>query len=161
MAVSNFEDRIVLATGNKSELSVGYTTLYGDLVGGLAVLGDVLKRDVYRLARHANRDGERIPAAVIAKPPSAELAPDQLDTDSLPEYDTLDLVLAAAIERHSAGEELQPPIGTDEDTVRWVLRALDGAEYKRRQAPIVLRTSSKAFGTGRRIPIVQRGGWGL
>ena len=117
MAVSNFEDRIVLATGNKSELSVGYTTLYGDLVGGLAVLGDVLKRDVYALARASNRDAPRVPATTIDKPPSAELAPDQLDSDSLPEYPVLDQVLEQAIERGVAGADIRAPAGAGDDTV--------------------------------------------
>ncbi len=160
MAVSNYEGRIVLGTGNKSELSVGYTTLYGDLVGGLAVIGDVLKRDVYRLARHANRDAERVPLHTIEKPPSAELAPGQLDSDSLPPYPVLDEILEQAIERGRPLDEIQPPPGADADTVRWVLRQLDLNEYKRRQAPLVLRVSAKAFGTGRRLPIVHRSGWG-
>ncbi len=160
MAVSNYEGRIVLGTGNKSELSVGYTTLYGDLVGGLAVIGDVLKRDVYRLARHANRDGERVPLHTIEKPPSAELAPGQLDSDSLPPYPVLDEILEQAIEQGRPLDEIQPPPGADADTVRWVLRQLDLNEYKRRQAPLVLRVSAKAFGTGRRLPIVHRSGWG-
>jgi NAD+ synthetase len=161
MAISNFENRIVLATGNKSELSVGYTTLYGDLIGGLAVLGDVLKRDVYALARNANRDGVRIPENAIEKPPSAELAPDQLDSDSLPPYDVLDQVLSDAIERRIEPGGIQAPTGSRPDDVAWVLGALDRTEYKRRQAPLVLRVSAKAFGTGRRIPIVHRSGWGL
>ncbi len=160
MAVSNYEGRIVLGTGNKSELSVGYTTLYGDLVGGLAVIGDVLKRDVYRLARYANRDGERVPLHTIEKPPSAELAPGQLDSDSLPPYPVLDEILEQAIEQGRPIDEIQPPSGADADTVRWVLRQLDLNEYKRRQAPLVLRVSAKAFGTGRRLPIVHRSGWG-
>jgi NAD+ synthase (glutamine-hydrolysing) len=158
MAVSNYEGRIVLATGNKSELSVGYTTLYGDLVGGLAVLGDVLKRDVYRLARHANRDGERVPWHTIEKPPSAELAPGQLDTDALPPYDVLDEILGQAIELGRPAHEIEPPTGANAEMVAWVLRQLDRAEYKRRQAPLVLRVSTKAFGTGRRLPIVHRSG---
>ncbi len=160
MAVSNYEGRIVLGTGNKSELSVGYTTLYGDLVGGLAVIGDVLKRDVYRLAHHANRDAERVPLHTIEKPPSAELAPGQLDSDSLPPYPVLDEILEQAIEQGRPIDEIQPPPGADADTVRWVLRQLDLNEYKRRQAPLVLRVSAKAFGTGRRLPIVHQSGWG-
>ncbi len=160
MSVSNHEGCIVLATGNKSELSVGYTTLYGDLVGGLAVIGDVFKRDVYRLARHANRDGVRIPTNAIEKPPSAELAPGQRDTDTLPPYDVLDDILSQVIEaRHPADEIVLPPGGAPEN-VRWVLAQLDRSEYKRRQAPIVLRVSGKAFGSGRRIPIVHRSRWG-
>jgi NAD+ synthase (glutamine-hydrolysing) len=161
MAVSNFEDRIVLATGNKSELSMGYTTLYGDLVGGLAVLGDVLKGDVYRIARNANRERPSIPVGSIEKPPSAELAPDQLDSDSLPPYDALDAILTQAIERGVAGDRIEPPAGTDAATVGWVLRQLDRNEYKRRQAPVVLRVSPKAFGTGRRLPIVHKASWGV
>jgi NAD+ synthase (glutamine-hydrolysing) len=161
MAISNAEGRLVLATGNKSELSVGYTTLYGDLVGGLAVIGDVLKGDVYRLARHANRESERIPPGSIEKPPSAELAAGQVDSDSLPPYPILDAILRQAIEEGRAGDAIEPPPGATADTVRWVLRQLDAAEYKRRQAPIVLRVSRKAFGTGRRVPIVHRSGWGI
>jgi NAD+ synthase (glutamine-hydrolysing) len=160
MAVSNFENRIVLATGNKSELSVGYTTLYGDLVGGVAVIGDVLKRDVYALARRANRAGERIPWNTIEKPPSAELRPGQVDQDSLPPYEVLDEILCQILERGVRPEQVAAP-GIDGDTVRWVVQALDRAEYKRRQAPLVLRVSPKAFGSGRRVPIAQRSGWGL
>ena len=160
MAASNQEERIVLATGNKSELSLGYTTLYGDLVGGLAVLGDVLKRDVYRLANFANRDGERVPANTIRKPPSAELAPGQRDSDSLPDYDVLDEILGQGVEERRPLSQIEPPAGAQPETVRWILQALDRNEYKRRQAPVVLRVSAKAFGTGRRIPIVQRSGWG-
>ncbi len=156
MAVSNAEGRLVLATGNKSELSVGYCTLYGDMVGGLAVLGDVYKRDVYALARHANRAGERVPANTIDKPPSAELAPDQLDQDDLPPYEILDDVLAQAIEGERGAEAIEPPPGAGRDLVRQIVRRLDRNEYKRRQAPLVLRTSPKAFGTGRRLPIVHR-----
>jgi NAD+ synthase (glutamine-hydrolysing) len=160
MAVSNFENRIVLATGNKSELSVGYTTLYGDLVGGLAVIGDLLKRDVYRLARHANRAGPRIPQSSIDKPPSAELAPGQRDSDTLPPYEVLDEVLAQAVEEDLPAHAIRPPAGGSAETVRWVLRQLDRNEYKRRQAPVVLRVSGKAFGIGRRVPIAHRSGWG-
>jgi NAD+ synthetase len=156
MAVSNAENRLVLATGNKSELSVGYCTLYGDTVGGLAVLGDVYKRDVYAIARHANRERERIPARTIDKPPSAELAPDQLDSDDLPSYDVLDAVLHQAIEGGRGADSLQPPPGTSRETALGILRRLDRNEYKRRQAPLVLRVSTKAFGSGRRLPIVQR-----
>lgn len=159
MAESNFENRVVLATGNKSELSVGYTTLYGDLVGGLAVIGDVLKRDVYRLARHANRRGERIPRSTVDKPPSAELAPDQHDTDTLPPYDVLDEILSQVLELGLPASEIEPPPGATRETVRWVLHQIDRNEYKRRQAPVVLKVSSKAFGTGRRLPIVHRSGW--
>jgi NAD+ synthase (glutamine-hydrolysing) len=156
MAASNAEGRLVLATGNKSELSTGYCTLYGDTVGGLAVLGDVYKRDVYALARHANRDAERIPLHTIEKPPSAELAPDQLDSDDLPAYDILDAVLEQAIEGQHRARGISPPAGATAKAVRDIVSRLDRNEYKRRQSPLVLRTSRKAFGSGRRLPIVHR-----
>jgi NAD+ synthase (glutamine-hydrolysing) len=156
MAVSNAEERLVLATGNKSELSTGYCTLYGDTVGGLAVLGDVYKHDVYALAHHANRGGLRIPLRSIEKPPSAELAPNQLDTDDLPDYDVLDAVLAQAIEGQKGAASIVPPPGADAGIVRGIVDRLDRNEYKRRQSPLVLRTSPKAFGSGRRLPIVNR-----
>ena len=158
MAVSNAENRLVLATGNKSELSVGYCTLYGDTVGGLAVLGDVYKRDVYALARYANRSGERIPINTIEKPPSAELAPDQLDSDDLPDYEILDDILEQIIEGGRNSETLEPPPGCTRETALAVAKRLDRNEYKRRQTPLVLRTSPKAFGSGRRLPIVHRYG---
>ena len=156
MAISNAENRLVLATGNKSELSVGYCTLYGDTVGGLAVLGDVYKRDVYALARFANRERERIPVNTIEKPPSAELAPDQLDTDDLPPYDVLDDVLYQAIEGGLGASGIVPPAGATKEIAANIVRRLDRNEYKRRQSPLVLRVSSKAFGTGRRLPIVHQ-----
>jgi NAD+ synthetase len=156
MAVSNREGRLVLATGNKSELSVGYCTLYGDTVGGLAVLGDVYKGDVYALARLANAGGERVPRRTIEKPPSAELAPGQLDTDDLPPYEVLDFVLEQAIEGGRGVSAVQPPEGVSADVARGIVRRLDRNEYKRRQTPLVLRTSTKAFGSGRRLPIVHR-----
>jgi len=158
MAVSNAESRLVLATGNKSELSVGYCTLYGDTVGGLAVLGDVYKRDVYALARHANRERERIPERTLTKPPSAELAPGQLDSDDLPPYEVLDAVLHQAIEGGRGADSLEPPPGATRETALGILRRLDRNEYKRRQSPLVLRVSPKAFGSGRRLPIVHRYG---
>jgi NAD+ synthetase len=156
MAISNAEGRLVLATGNKSELSVGYCTLYGDMVGGLAVIGDVYKRDVYALARLANASGERIPAGSIEKPPSAELAPGQRDSDDLPEYPILDAILEQAVEGSRGAGSIKPPPGADRKLVEWVLERIDRNEYKRRQAPLVLRTSPKAFGSGRRLPIVNR-----
>jgi NAD+ synthase (glutamine-hydrolysing) len=156
MAVANAEGRLVLATGNKSELSVGYCTLYGDTVGGLALLGDVYKRDVYALARRANELGERIPESTIAKPPSAELAPGQLDSDDLPPYEVLDAVLVQAIEGGRSAGGIEPPPGANAEVVRAIVRRLDRNEYKRRQSPLVLRVSPKAFGTGRRLPIVHR-----
>jgi len=156
MAISNAEGRLVLATGNKSELSVGYCTLYGDMVGGLAVLGDVYKRDVYALAQRANASGERIPRSSIEKPPSAELAPDQRDSDDLPEYPVLDAILEQAVEGRRGLASIVPPQGSDAKVVEWVLERIDRNEYKRRQAPLVLRTSPKSFGSGRRLPIVHR-----
>ena len=146
----------MLATGNKSELSVGYCTLYGDLVGGLAVIGDVYKRDVYALARRANAAGERIPASSLEKAPSAELAPDQRDRDDLPDYAVLDAILEQAVEGRRAAVSITPPPGADAKLVQWVLERIDRNEYKRRQGPLVLRTSPKAFGSGRRLPIVHR-----
>jgi NAD+ synthase (glutamine-hydrolysing) len=158
MAVSNAEGRLVLATGNKSELSVGYCTLYGDTVGGLAVLGDVYKRDVYAIARRANAlaGTDRIPARTIEKAPSAELAPNQFDSDDLPEYDVLDAILEQAIEGGLGAGDIAPPPGADRKVVEQVVARLDRNEYKRRQTPLVLRTSTKAFGKGRRHPIVHR-----
>ena len=156
MACSNEENRLVLATGNKSELSVGYCTLYGDTVGGLAVLGDVYKRDVYALARHANRNGERIPLRTIEKAPSAELAADQFDQNDLPPYDILDDVLSQAIEGGRSRASIVPPPGCSEAVAQAIFGRLDHNEYKRRQTPLVLRTSEKAFGGGRRLPIVHR-----
>jgi NAD+ synthase (glutamine-hydrolysing) len=130
--------------------------LYGDTVGGIGVLGDVYKHDVYALARFANREGELIPENTILKPPSAELAPDQLDSNELPPYDILDAVLEQAIEggRGAAGIEL--PEGCTAERAAWIVRRLDQNEYKRRQTPLVLRTSPKSFGAGRRLPIVHR-----
>ena len=156
MAISNAENRLVLATGNKSELSMGYCTLYGDTVGGIAVIGDVYKRDVYALSRFANRAREIIPWRTIEKPPSAELAPNQKDSDDLPEYAVLDAVLEQAIEGERAAPLITPPPGTTRETVAGIVRRVDRNEYKRRQAPLVLRVSTKAFGSGRKLPIVHR-----
>jgi NAD+ synthase (glutamine-hydrolysing) len=156
MAISNAESRLVLATGNKSELSMGYCTLYGDTVGGLAVLGDVFKRDVYALARLANAESERIPWSTLEKPPSAELAPGQLDSDDLPPYPVLDAVLEQAVEGGLGVAGVKPPAGVTREAAAAILRRVDRNEYKRRQAPLVLRVSPKAFGSGRRLPIVHR-----
>jgi NAD+ synthase (glutamine-hydrolysing) len=156
MAASNQEGRLVLATGNKSELSVGYCTLYGDTVGGLCVLGDVYKRDVYAIARHANREHMHIPENTITKPPSAELAADQLDSDDLPDYDILDNLLEQCIEGELGVTRVKIPDGCPPEVADRAMRRLDRNEYKRRQAPLVLRTTAKAFGTGRRMPIVHR-----
>lgn len=153
MALSNKLHRLLLATGNKSELAVGYCTLYGDMCGALAVLGDVSKTLVYRLARHVNRDRELIPASTIAKPPSAELRPDQKDQDSLPPYEVLDRILEEYVERGRSVEEIIAG-GCPAGATYQVVALIDGAEYKRRQAAPVIKISSKAFGIGRRYPIV-------
>ena len=155
MAVSNKYGCIVLNTSNKSEAAVGYGTLYGDMAGGLSVIGDVYKTDVYRLAGFINRDSEIIPENTIKKFPSAELSPDQLDTDSLPDYNILDAILYQYIELQKPAERIVSE-GSDKDTVYKVIRMIDFNEYKRYQAPPVLRISSKAFGAGRRMPLVAR-----
>ncbi len=152
MALSNKFGWLVLATGNKSEMSVGYATLYGDMAGGFAILKDVPKTWVYRLARWRNELGEVIPQRVIEKPPSAELRENQLDTDTLPPYDVLDPIIAAYVEEDRSLEELEKA-GFDRALVHRVLEMIDGAEYKRRQAPPGIRTSAKAFGKDRRLPI--------
>ena len=159
MALSNKFGWLVLSTGNKSEVSVGYCTLYGDMAGGFAVLKDVMKTAVYRLARHCNEVAgtERIPRAIIDKPPSAELRPDQKDSDSLPDYDELDPVLEAYVENdRSVGEMLE--MGFDEDIVRRVVRLVDLNEYKRRQAAPGVKITPRAFGRDRRMPITSRFG---
>jgi len=157
MALSNKFDHLLLSTGNKSELAVGYVTLYGDTNGGVAVLSDVLKTRVYELARHINeRAGEEvIPQNTIDKPPSAELREGQKDTDTLPPYDVLDAILERYIEQKKELGTIVSETGLDEDLVRGVLRQVDQNEYKRRQAPPGLRVTEKAFGIGRRIPIVK------
>jgi NAD+ synthase (glutamine-hydrolysing) len=159
MALSNKFGWLVLTTGNKSELSVGYATLYGDMAGGFAVIKDVFKLLVYRLVRWRNEreDRELIPASVLERPPSAELRPDQLDEDSLPPYEVLDGILEAYVERDEGVESLVAQ-GLDEETVRDVVRLVDRAEYKRRQAPPGIRVSTKAFGRDRRLPITNRFG---
>ena len=154
MALSNKFGHLVLSTGNKSELAVGYCTLYGDMNGGLAVLGDCYKGWVRDIARHYNRDGELMPLSIIDKPPSAELRPDQADTDSLPPYDELDAILEAFIERQASVEQVIES-GVDEALAKRIRRLLDLNEYKRRQAPPVLRVTAKAFGPGRRLPLAR------
>jgi NAD+ synthase (glutamine-hydrolysing) len=157
MALSNKFGSLLLTTGNKSEMAVGYCTLYGDMCGGLAVISDVPKTMVYRLARWINRQGEIIPESSIRKPPSAELRPDQRDQDSLPPYDELDAILEAYVVEGRSAEEIVEA-GHEAGTVRRVLRMIDASEYKRRQAAPGLKVTSKAFGVGRRIPIAQRFG---
>jgi NAD+ synthase (glutamine-hydrolysing) len=156
MALSNKYNLLLLSTGNKSELAVGYTTLYGDSCGGLAVISDVPKTMVYELANHINREREIIPLNTIRKPPSAELRPGQKDTDSLPPYDVLDPILAAYIEENLAAEQIAELTGQSLDLVKEILRKVDRAEYKRKQLPIGLKITTKAFGFGRRMPIAQK-----
>lgn len=153
MAFSNKFGNIVLNTTNKSEMAVGYGTLYGDLCGGLSVIGDVYKTDVFKLARYINKDREIIPENTITKPPSAELRPDQKDTDSLPDYDILDEILFEYIEKRLSPQDIIEN-GFDAKLVRRVLRLVNINEFKRYQTAPVLRVSPKAFGMGRRMPIV-------
>jgi NAD+ synthase (glutamine-hydrolysing) len=153
MALSNKFSALVMTTGNKSEMSVGYCTLYGDMVGALAVIGDVMKTHVYELCHYLNCGGERIPAAILEKHPSAELRPDQKDTDSLPPYDVLDPILEAYVERYETPEEIAQANGFSLDLVRAVVKLVERSEYKRQQAAPVLKVTSKSFGMGRRFPI--------
>ncbi|MDX8340845.1 NAD+ synthase [Draconibacterium sp. IB214405] len=155
MAISNKFGHILLNTTNKSECAVGYGTLYGDMNGGIAVLGDVYKLDVFKLSRFMNKDGEVIPENTIVKPPSAELRPDQKDTDSLPEYEELDDMLFNYIELNKSPLEIAA-LGYEEAIVRRVIRMVNMNEYKRFQAAPILRVSSKAFGFGRKMPLVAR-----
>lgn len=155
MALSNATRSIVLATGNKSEMAVGYATLYGDMAGGFAPLKDVAKTLVYRLSQWRNRDGEVIPRRVIDRPPTAELAPDQKDSDSLPPYDVLDPILERYIERDMTPREIAAE-GFDLDEVRRVALMVDRNEYKRRQAAPGVRITKRAFGRDRRFPITSR-----
>jgi len=152
MAISNKTGRLVLSTGNKSELSVGYSTLYGDLAGGFAVLKDVSKTLVYRLARWRNESGEVIPPSIIARPPTAELRPDQLDTDSLPPYEVLDPILESYVEKDLSIKEIVG-MGFTDQVVRRVTGLVDRAEYKRRQSPPGIKVTERAFGRDRRLPI--------
>ena len=153
MGVANKFGYILLNTSNKSELATGYGTLYGDMAGGLAVLGDCYKLQVYELAAWINREQEIIPAGIITKPPSAELRPDQKDSDSLPVYSVLDKVLYQYIERSKGPEEIKA-MGFDAAMVDRILKLVNMNEYKRNQFCPIIRISSKAFGPGRRIPIV-------
>jgi len=155
MALSNKLSALVLTTGNKSEMSTGYCTLYGDMVGALAVIGDVYKTCVYRLATHANRDRVIIPENTLIKPPSAELRPGQQDTDSLPPYDVLDPILEAYVERYQTAEAIVQASARplEIELVRTVLRMVERSEYKRQQAAPVLKVTQKSFGVGRRFPI--------
>jgi NAD+ synthase/NAD+ synthase (glutamine-hydrolysing) len=156
MALSNKFGAIVLSTGNKSELGVGYCTLYGDMVGGLAVISDVPKTLVYRLSHYANSRRELIPRPTLEKPPSAELRPDQKDSDSLPPYEILDAVLEDYVEDAHSAERITADYGFDIEVVKRVVRMVDRAEYKRQQAAPGIKISSKAFGYGRRFPIAAK-----
>ena len=155
MALSNKFSWLVLTTGNKSEMSVGYATLYGDMAGGFSVLKDVLKTWVYRVAEWCNRDGEVIPRRIIDKAPSAELRDNQLDTDSLPPYDTLDAVLHAYVENDRTPGEIEA-LGFEPALVRRIVDMVDRAEYKRRQAPPGVRITTRALGKDRRLPITNK-----
>jgi NAD+ synthase (glutamine-hydrolysing) len=156
MALSNKLGSMVLSTGNKSETAVGYCTLYGDMAGGLAVISDVPKLMVYELASYINRESELIPRSTIEKPPSAELRPDQKDTDSLPPYDVLDRILKAYIEEVKSPQEIAIETGFDLQLVRDIAALVDRNEYKRKQAAPGLKITSRAFGFGRPFPIAQR-----
>lgn len=156
MALSNKLGALVMSTGNKSELAVGYCTLYGDMAGGLAAIADVPKTMVYELARYLNRAGERIPSASLEKPPSAELRPNQTDQDTLPPYDVLDAILKAYIEENLGAEEIAQKHKLEPELVLQTIRRVNNAEYKRQQAAPALKVTAKAFGIGRRYPIAQK-----
>jgi NAD+ synthetase len=156
MALSNKFSSLVLTTGNKSEMAVGYCTLYGDMVGALAVIGDLVKTRVYALSHWVNRNGEVIPEAILTKAPSAELRPDQKDTDSLPPYDVLDPILEAYVERYESPAQIVARYGFPSATVEQVVRLVERTEYKRQQAAPVLKVTPKSFGMGRRFPIAAR-----
>jgi len=153
MALSNKFGALVLTTGNKSEMAVGYCTLYGDMVGALAVIGDLVKTRVYSVCYWLNREREVIPAAILEKPPSAELRPDQRDTDSLPPYEILDPIVEAYVERYETPESIAAANGIPIELVQHVVRLIERSEYKRQQAAPVLKVTSKSFGMGRRFPI--------
>ena len=155
MAISNKFGGLLLSTGNKSEVSTGYCTLYGDMAGGLDVLGDVLKTSVYRIARWVNRNEEVIPQGSITKPPSAELKPNQTDQDTLPPYEVLDAILREYVEEEKGAAEIVA-MGFDAEVVARTIRMVDSSEYKRKQAAPVLKVTGRAFGFGRRMPMAQR-----
>jgi NAD+ synthetase len=154
MALSNKFNRLLLSTGNKSEMAVGYCTLYGDMSGGLAVIADVPKGMVYALARLINQKQEIIPERIIVRPPTAELKPNQCDQDDLPPYDVLDAVLQAYLEERKSVDEIAAS-GIEARLVRDIVRRIKINEYKRKQAPLGIKVTTKAFGPGRRYPVVQ------
>jgi len=156
MALSNKFGAIVLSTGNKSELGVGYCTLYGDMVGGVAVISDIFKTMVYRLSHYVNSRRPVIPQASLDKPPSAELAPDQKDSDTLPPYEVLDAILEDYVEDSHSAEQIANERGFDLPLVHKVIRMVERSEYKRQQAAPGLKISAKAFGYGRRFPIAAK-----
>jgi NAD+ synthase (glutamine-hydrolysing) len=163
MAFSNATGALVLATGNKSELSVGYATLYGDMCGALAVLGDVVKTKVYALSRWVNENHDEcgftrppIPEGTLTKAPSAELKPNQTDQDSLPPYDILDQIIDRYIDREESVEHIIEVTGIDRETVEHFARLIDRSQYKREQAALVLKVTQRAFGRGRPMPVVMR-----
>ncbi len=156
MALSNKTGALVLTTGNKSEMACGYCTLYGDMVGALAVIADVYKTEVYALSHYANREREVIPPDTLTKPPSAELRPGQKDTDSLPPYEVLDPILKDYIEEYASAESIAARQGVELALVKKVIRLVELSEYKRQQAAPVLKVSKKSFGMGRRFPIAAR-----
>jgi NAD+ synthetase len=153
MALSNKFGALVLTTGNKSEMAVGYCTLYGDMVGALAVIGDLVKTRVYSICHWLNQEQEKIPPAILEKPPSAELRPDQRDTDSLPPYDVLDPIVEAYVERYETPELIAEQNNFPAELVQQVVRLIERSEYKRQQAAPVLKVTAKSFGMGRRFPI--------
>ena len=155
MALSNKSGELVLTTGNKSETAVGYSTLYGDTAGGFAVLKDVPKTLVYELSRYRNTISEVIPERIITRPPSAELAPDQQDSDSLPDYDTLDKIIELYVERDKSKIEIEE-YGIEKAILDRVIRLIDLSEYKRRQAPLGVKITSRGFGKDRRYPITNK-----
>ena len=158
MAMSNKHGYIVLSTGNKSEVALGYSTLYGDMCGGLGVIGDVTKTRVYDLCRHINQIEKRevICQSIIDKPPSAELRENQIDLDTLPEYGVIDNVLEGYVENYLSIDEIAQKYHIPQEQVLELIQKIHGAEYKRRQGPPILRVSKKSFGVGRRYPIVQK-----
>ena len=158
MALSNDLGRLVLNASNKSELAIGYATLYGDMCGGLSILGDVLKTQIYELADWVNREkGNLIPRHIINKPPSAELRWNQKDTDTIPDYPTIDIVLQGYVEDYLHSSQISKKYDIDVSVILDIIKKIHKAEYKRRQFPPILRVSKKSFNVGRRYPIVQ--GW--
>jgi NAD+ synthetase len=153
MALSNKFGALVLTTGNKSEMAVGYCTLYGDMVGALAVIGDLVKTRVYAVCNWLNRDKEIIPDAILTKPPTAELRPGQMDTDSLPPYEVLDPIVEAYVERYETPERIATEHGFPLDLVLQTVSLIERSQYKRQQAAPVLKVTAKSFGMGRRFPI--------